>query len=334
MTESRISSTAMDEPVLVYILAASHSGSTLTAMLLNSHPDVCTAGELKATSLGDTSRYRCSCRMLIGDCPFWQNVSAEMRRLGLEYDVRNAGTSLKDVPSRYAARLLRPLHRARGAEFVRDLMLQASPVWRRYFPQWTVRNHALIRSIAGVAGVRVVADSSKVAIRLKYLRKNPDLKIKVVRLVRDGRAVALTYMNPSNFADASDPKLRGGGSGDERHRRLTMTEAATEWLRSNEEAMQVLKTIPADDQIRTSYEEICTNPASTLKEVHRFLGLREDDGFNEFRSAEHHVVGNGMRLDDTSEVRLDDRWRTNLTSADLREFDRIAGRLNKRLGYN
>lgn len=323
----------MDEPGLVYILAASHSGSTLTAMLLNSHPDICTAGELKATSLGDADKYRCSCRTLIGDCPFWQSVSREMKRLGFDYDVRNARTSLKDVPSRYAARLLHPLHRAGAAEFARDLMLQASPVWRRYFPDWAARNHALVRAIATVAGVRMVADSSKIGIRLKYLRKIPDLGIKVIHLVRDGRAVALTYMDPSRFADAANPQLRGGGSGDERHQRLTMTEAAREWLRSNEEACEVLRTIPANDQIRISYESICTDPA-TLRAVHGFLGLPEDDAFNHFRSATHHVVGNGMRLDDSSEIRLDDRWRTHLTSADLREFDRVAGKLNRSLGYN
>jgi hypothetical protein len=324
----------MDEPVLVYVLAASHSGSTLTAMLLNAHPDICTAGELKATSLGDTGKYRCSCRTLIGDCPFWLRVSAEMKRLGFEYDVRDARTSLQDVPSRYAARLLRPLHRPKAAELLRDLMLQASPVWRRYLPGWTARNQALIRAIATVAGVRVVADSSKIAIRLKYLKKNPDLRVKVVHLVRDGRAVALTYMDPAQFADAADPQLRGGGSGEERHRRLTMTEAATEWLRSNEEAREVLGTMPAGDHIRISYEDICTDPGRTLKKVHRFLSLPEDDAFARFRSATHHVVGNGMRLDDGSDIRLDDRWRRTLTGADLREFDRVAGKLNRSLGYN
>lgn len=324
----------MREPVLVYILAASHSGSTLTAMLLNSHPDICTAGELKATNLGDAARYRCSCRALIGECAFWQRVSAEMQRLGFEYDVRNAGTSLQEVPSRFAARLLKPLHRAPGPEYVRDLALGASSVWRTWFPQWAERNHALIRAVARVADVPVVADSSKIAIRLKYLRRIPGLKVKVVRLVRDGRAVALTYMNPSAFADASAPELRGGGSGEDRHQRLSMAQAALEWRRSNEEAAEVLKTIPAGDQIRISYEALCTETVATLQKVHRCLGLEESDAFRNFRSAEHHVVGNGMRLDDTSEIRLDDRWRDNLTKTDLQEFDRIAGKLNRSLGYH
>ena len=55
---------------LFYILAASHSGSTLLAMLLGSHPDVCTAGELKAASVGDVDAYRCSCGAPILQCGF------------------------------------------------------------------------------------------------------------------------------------------------------------------------------------------------------------------------------------------------------------------------
>ena len=42
-------------PRLAYLLAASHSGSTLLAMLLGAHPEACTAGELKATNLGFAS---------------------------------------------------------------------------------------------------------------------------------------------------------------------------------------------------------------------------------------------------------------------------------------
>jgi hypothetical protein len=323
----------MAEPSLVYILAASHSGSTLTAMLLNAHPDICTAGELKATSLGDTTRYRCSCRMLIGECPFWLEVADRMHRSGFEYDVRNAGMSLQDVPGPLARKLLRPLHRASSMEVLRDMLLRASPAWRSWFPTWLARNGALVRAVAETADVRVVADSSKIALRLKYLRKVPGLPIKVIQLVRDGRAVALTYMRPSMFADAADPNLRGGGSGIRRDNELTMTDAAHEWRRSNEEAREVLRTIPRADQIRITYEDLCTDTPATLRNVHRFLGLQEHDSFRAFRNAAHHVVGNGMRLDDTSEVKLDDRWREHLTSADLREFDRVAGDLNRSFGY-
>ena len=59
---------------LVYILAASHSGSTLLGMLLAAQPDVCTVGELKLTALGDVERYVCSCGQRIRECTFWQEI--------------------------------------------------------------------------------------------------------------------------------------------------------------------------------------------------------------------------------------------------------------------
>jgi hypothetical protein len=39
----------------------------------------------------------------------------------------------------------------------------------------------------------VLVDSSKVGIRLKYLLRIPEIDIRVIRVIRDGRAVALTY---------------------------------------------------------------------------------------------------------------------------------------------
>jgi hypothetical protein len=40
-----------------------------------------------------------------------------------------------------------------------------------------------------------------------------------------------------------------------------------------------------------------------------------------------------MRTQTTAEIRLDERWRDQLTPADLRAFDAIAGRMNRRYGY-
>jgi hypothetical protein len=45
------------------------------------------------------------------------------------------------------------------------------------------------------------------------------------------------------------------------------------------------------------------------------------------------VIGNGMRLDATREVRLDERWKTALDPEALGTFEAVAGDLNRRLGY-
>jgi hypothetical protein len=319
---------------LFYILAASHSGSTLLAMLLGSHPDVCTAGELKAGSLGDVTTYRCSCGTPIARCAFWARVAAETAARGEPLDITEARTDVRAVPSAWARRLLRPLHRGRAAEAVRDALLGLSPTWRRELPRRQARNAALVAALQSVTGGSCVVDSSKSGIRLKYLLRNPALDVKVIRLVRDGRAVALTYTDPARFADAGDPGLRAGGAGGDRaHERLPWRAAVREWRRSNEAAEAIVRGLPPSRWIELRYEDLCRSPAETLRRVYAFMGVDPAGLVLDFRRREHHVVGNGMRLDATSEIRLDDRWRTALTADDLATFEADAGSLLRRLGY-
>jgi len=319
---------------LAYILAASHSGSTLLAMLLNAHPEICTVGELKATNLGDVECYRCSCGQLIRHCRFWARVSVALDAKGVSFDIANAGTHFQRAGSAYARRLLRPLHRGSLGERLRDAALWLSPTWCGHLPDIQRRNAALVETLTETTGARIVVDSSKVGLRLKYLLRNPELDVVVIRLIRDGRAVALAYTNPAAYADARDPSRRGGGSGgDRRGERLTMAEAAREWRRSNEEAEHVLAGLGRSRWIEVRYEDVCADPPGTLNRIFGWLGVDPAQTSADFRSVEHHVLGNGMRLDPTSEIRLDQRWKSVLSPADLRVFDSVAGKLNRRYGY-
>jgi hypothetical protein len=160
------------------------------------------------------------------------------------------------------------------------------------------------------------------------------LDVRVIRIVRDGRAVALAYMDPAGFADARDPRLRQGGMGGDRaNERQTMPEAAHQWRRSNEEAENVLAALPDSRWINVKYEDVCLDTDATLRRLYEFVGVDPDRGNVQLRSFDHHVIGNGMRLDSTTEVRLDERWRTVLPPGDLAAFEAEAGALNRRLGY-
>lgn len=320
---------------LAYILAASHSGSTLLAMVLGSHPEVATAGELKLTAMGNVTRYRCSCREEFRKCRFWAEIGKEMAGRGFAFEPGNAGTDFQSIGSAYARFLLRPLHRARPLEALRDVGLLLSPAWRRDYGRVQAANAALVACIMERSGKKVVVDSSKVGIRLKYLLRNRAIDVRVVRLVRDGRAVALTYMDSARFADASDERFRGGGMGIVAdYPRLRMAEAAREWRRSNEEAENLLDGLDPSRSTTVRYERFCRDPQGEASRIFDFLGVAPDDAVARFRSAVHHVVGNGMRLDDSREVRLDERWRDVLSAAELRVFEAVAGAMNKRLGYD
>ncbi|HVQ78200.1 MAG TPA: sulfotransferase [Candidatus Binatia bacterium] len=319
---------------LLYILAASHSGSTLLAMLLGTHPDLSTVGELKATSLGDATRYRCSCRELIGQCGFWSGVTADLRRQGLDFDLTRGETDVRSVRSAYARWLLGPLHRGPALERARDLALGASPRWRAHRQRGELLDGALAAAICARTGTSAIVDSSKAGIRLKYLLRNPALDVRVIRLVRDGRAVALTYMDPGRFADASDPHLRGGGTGVAPTGHCTdMAGAAREWRRSNEEAEAIVARLDRERWTDVRYEALCVDTEATLRRLFAFAGVDSGRPRPALRAAEHHVIGNGMRLDASGEVRVDERWRDVLTPGEIAAFDAEAGALNRRLGY-
>lgn len=322
-------------PKLAYLLAASHSGSTLLAMLLGVQPGACTAGELKATSLGDPDQYRCSCRERIRGCAFWQEVGKAMASRGYsEFDITSAGTSIFETQSPYVRRLLAPLYRHGALEALRDLALAFSPAWRASLADSNDRNLALIESLLEVTGSKVVIDSSKSALRLKYLLRISDLDLKVVRVIRDGRAVALTYTDEWNFADSKDPEMRSGGTGTRRPpQRRSMPEAASSWKRSNESCDALTTLLPASQRTEVRYEELCADPAATLNRLAAFLDLDPKRTRLDFRAVTQHVIGNGMRMDSTSEIHLDERWKSHLSDDDLRVFDKIAGTLNRSYGY-
>ena len=318
---------------LAYILAASHSGSTLLAMLLGTHPMVATVGELKATSLGDVNRYLCSCRRRLRDCAFWNSVASDMQSQGLAFQIGETATDYAATPSRYASTLLRPLHRGPIPERIRDAALAMSARWRRHVAHMHSLNATLVSVISARTKKPVLVDSSKTGLRLKYLLRNPSLDVRVIYMVRDGRGVALTHVKPS-FADATAPEHHFGGTGlPPSFLPLSMREAVHLWRRSNEEAMSLVRQLNPSLSIRVRYETLCQDPHRTLSDVFSFLGVTPTVDDLDFHRHEHHVIGNGMRLDRGVDIRLDERWRSVLSPTDLRVFEDVGGTLNRSLGY-
>ncbi len=318
---------------LVYLLAASHSGSTLTAMLLGAHPELSCVGELKANHLGDPGTYLCSCRRNILECDFWKSITQRMQGFGIDFSITNAGTNIRSGAGPWEERLLDPLVRSRPMELLRDMALSLSPNWHRNLQEIQKRNTFLVRSVLEETGAGMIVDSSKIGIRLKYLLRNRNLDIKVIWLTRDGRGVSLAYLNPSEFADAKDAKMRGGGRGATIEPSRDIATGSHEWVRCNEEAMQVLSTLDRSRWIRIRYEDVCNHTEETLDRIFDFLEVDKHRKVLDFRSVEHHMVGNGMRLDRSSEILLDERWKQELDRQQLEIFEKVAGTMRRRLGY-
>ena len=318
---------------LVYILATSHSGSTLLTMLLNAHPDVATIGELAPGGMGDPDTYRCSCGSLIRSCPFWTWLCEQAERRGVPLDVSDLGTAFRMPETRLGRRLLGPMHRGPLLESARDTGLRLLTPWPRRFREIANTNELVIQLCLRYRAATVFVDKGQSALRLKHLLAVPALDVRVLHVVRDGRAVALTYMDEAEYADAGDPSMRGGGRGTNRTERRSMHEAAYEVRRSLEAAEHVLRRVQPSRQRRLRYEDLCVDPDATIAGVLEFIGLEPAAREADFRSVEHHILGNGMRLDAGSQIRLDERWKTVLTPGDLQTFAAVAGRANRAYGY-
>jgi hypothetical protein len=141
-------------------------------------------------------------------------------------------------------------------------------------------------------------------------------------------------MSPTRFGDPESLSPGRKEIGQNRESgRLGMAEAAWRWRRSNEEAEQIVKRLDSRMWTLVRYEDVCEKPEASLRDLYGFIGVDSNAEIADFRAAAHHVIGNAMRLKSTSEIRLDERWRVALGEQDLVEFDRIAGALNRRLGY-
>jgi Sulfotransferase family len=297
---------------LCYVLSPSYSGSTLLTFLLGTHPDVATIGELKASGFGDIEQYDCSCGVRLRQCPFWTRVVDELTAQGMPLDLADFGTHFHCPARPWLDRLLRSRVRGGVFETARSLALRLIPDARRAHRAILDRNRVFVEVLSQLEKAPVFVDSSKEAVRLKYLVEAGHWAIRAIYLVRDGRGTAASYM---------------------RHTRTSMAVAADEWRRTIEECDRVIGSLPERARVKVHYEALCRDPDETLARLFRFLGLDPCRATRDFRSVEQHILGNAMRLGSSSEITLDERWRTSIEPGDLTTFERIAGRLNRAHGY-
>lgn len=296
-----------------YILAASHSGSTLLTMLLASHPEVASVGETSALLWrGKSDSATCSCGAALDACGFWASVREGMRRRGVDCESPDFQTDFRLPACRWTDRVLRAEFHGPMLEMVRDAFLAISPAWRRHGPAILKANAALIEAAVEMKGARVFLDSSKEPHRLKFLMRIPSMNVKVIQLVRDGRGVAASYLKRNEFP----PR-----------------QACDEWRRSIVSEEHMLRRFPSDRALRLRYEDFCQDVAGHARRIFEFLGVDPSHPVGGFHMANHHILGNRMRLSASGEIRLDEKWRSTMRPQDLRVFECIGGAINRRYGY-
>jgi hypothetical protein len=173
---------------------------------------------------------------------------------------------------------------------------------------------AVADAMATVAGSPFVVDSSKSPLRLKLLYMLRPDAVRIVHLVRDGRAVAASAM---------------------RRRDMSAAMAARIWKRDNHNLAIMLRSVPARQKLRVHYEAVCEDPEREVRRMCDFLGLPFAPAMLAlWQRPVHNIPGNPMLFDRSRRtISKDERWRRDLSAGDLAAFERAAGRLNRSFGY-
>ena len=301
-----------ERPTLLYLLAPSYSGSTLLTYLLSQHDRIATIGELKATRMGDVDRYDCSCGTRIRECAFWQELARRAADRDVEFSVDDFGTVFGSSNA-LLDKVMRATVRGPWFERLRSALLALAPGAAARRRAIARRNFVLGQVVCEMQDGDIFLDGSKDAVRLRHFIDAGLWDIRVIYLQRDGRGVTNSYR---------------------KHDDMSRDRAIDYWLANVRELERMRARLPGESVFDLRYEDLCREPARTMSELWRWLGIAERPLEALAETADKsHILGNRMRLTNVAEIRYDESWRRISSADDLERFAERAGHVNRQLGY-
>lgn len=288
---------------VLYISTFQFSGSTLLSFLLNTHPDITTVGHTTGWKFSDDDDFRCSCGQPLDVCPFYRAIANAYLENGLHFDIRNFGTAYRLSERDRLNRVLTaaiPLLQSTNIERSRDNFVRVVPGLSKTLRQTDRANLVFMRTALEYSGSKVFVDNSHDPYRFRHLARVGGLELCHLHLIRDPRGVALSCRRNSGWDIELGMHL---------------------WLRRQSDIFRISEE--AAQTYKLYYEDLCSRVTEVLSLVHKFVGVDADPFAGDFRTTEHHILGNDMRLS-ASEVRLDTRWQRDLSEDDLGKLTRIA----------
>lgn len=318
---------------LVYITGPGRSGSTLLDMLLSTHQNVAALGEVHRFSINigkNAVPYRCSCGSSLFDCEFWAAVIKKISEEGRDpCQLKTAWSRYMDIPPNSDNTNIVeyiPQNNRFGRFDIFNVLLalgfrrvvgQLSSISSKFMEGRCISEDSwyLYEKVSELFNKEVIVDGTKTPGRLLTLKTfNPNnTPIKVIYLLRDGRAVTHARIH------------RQG---------VTMKHAARVWVAEHKKISLALKQLKNPPLI-IKYEDLCLETDQILAEIFDYIDAGPYDGkIVEFRENTHSLGGNPMRLRrKENKIKLNDKWKNELSKTEFQVFDRIGGKLNRSFGY-
>lgn len=302
----------MSRRKVVFVMGNGHSGSTLLELILGSHPKVRALGEIsnlhKVLDRGDVAEPRL-CHICEGYCEFWNGqvdagvLRRHVSRKGPLAPVLRGWSQLRNG-------MYEHLFSRSGADILVDGSKSVSWISRQVRPHW------------------------------KWGGANPFL----LYIQRDGRAVVNSRLR--KYPDRN------------------MEQEVRHWMRINDRMNAYYDKFPAERRYRLSYEDLATRPEAVISDLCKALDIEYFPSMVRYWEHNHHTVfGNagtrsliaryrkefgvaekppesyslevmrerhGDHYDQVGlAIRLDERWKRELTAEQLAVFESVGGELNR-----
>ncbi len=253
---------------VIYISSSGHSGSTLLDMMLGNASYAESLGEAFLLGFELERNAPCTCGVPVRQCELWGRVlSRYAERTGRSRTTIDLGwmpihsSSSSFERSLYAAR--RKLsHGLRFGELRAGL--KSPLVSGKTYREGLKRTYELYDDVARITGKRLLVNSSKSYLLAvdQYLAYGS--RVKVINLIRDGRAVYASF-------------LRHGFSADQ---------SVKAWQYHYERALPLFKRFVDPAAILdVRYEDLAANPERTLERITEFLGVPFEEQMLTFEAA-------------------------------------------------
>jgi hypothetical protein len=171
----------------------------------------------------------------------------------------------------------------------------------------------LFDAIAEVSGKEVIVDSSKSPFRFLSLYYERPSRVKLILLTRDYRGVVYSKMK----------------------RGADLEQSAVGWVRRMRQMDQIRRLVPKSRVTVVKYEDLCTDPEHVMGKLCSFVGVDFSPRVLRRSPSEmHHIGGSPSKFnEDKQEIRLDDRYCTAFSPAEVARMRDIAADEARSWGY-
>ncbi len=300
---------APDQPSplrVAFLLANWYSGATLLSLILDSHPDIVSNGEI----YHDLKKaIRCSCGALATECPFYREAAEHMwdserwdpSLFRVTPDVRRRGVlgQILTTP-RFTGRWRNSLsYRLLGSEHRRFLEAQET----------------LMRNALRLGGGSVYLDGTK-------SHRRAEMMLSEAR--HSSSPLILLVRHPLSWC----ARWR------KRRKKATLAMAVRTWRRYIRNSFALASAFPGTTLHMIRYEDLCLKPEETLTSLLEVLGLNYSERMLAVREpGGHHAMGNTMRFSFDGVVHAPTLREDELEPSEKRIVLQKCRRIMKQVGY-